>query len=57
MLVAEYLEYVAELREISGNEARAAVADAVEVRVWVRYLSGMGRARSVEVVTVIYVGV
>ncbi|MCG6990086.1 MAG: ABC transporter ATP-binding protein [Gemmatimonadetes bacterium] len=30
MLVAEYLEYVAELREISGNEARAAVADAVE---------------------------
>jgi ABC-2 type transport system ATP-binding protein len=30
MLVVEYLEYVAELREISGNEARAAIADAVE---------------------------
>jgi ABC-2 type transport system ATP-binding protein len=30
MLVAEYLEYVAELREIAGDEARAAIADAVE---------------------------
>lgn len=30
MLVAEYLEYVAELREIKGQEARSAVADAVD---------------------------
>jgi Tfp pilus assembly protein PilV len=32
------------------------VTDAVEVRVVVRYQSGMGRPRSVEIVTVIYVG-
>lgn len=32
------------------------VPDAVEVTVWVRYNAGMGRLRSVEVVTVIYVG-
>jgi ABC-2 type transport system ATP-binding protein len=30
MLVAEYLEYVADLRELSGQDARAAVADAVD---------------------------
>jgi ABC-2 type transport system ATP-binding protein len=30
MLVAEYLEYVADLRELNGQEARSAVADAVD---------------------------
>jgi ABC-2 type transport system ATP-binding protein len=30
MLVAEYLEYVSDLRELSGREARSAVADAVD---------------------------
>ncbi len=30
MLVAEYLEYVAQLRDVKGQEARSAVADAVD---------------------------
>jgi Tfp pilus assembly protein PilV len=32
------------------------VVDAVKLAVWVRYPSGMGRWREIEVVTIIYVG-